>query len=83
MTMLPGAARASDRVRSRRRERRARVLFWALRVLLLGLVFLAGLAIGKALEQAPRPGGTQTRIRTIEPETVPPAERTVTVTTAR
>jgi hypothetical protein len=52
-------------------------------VLLLGLVFLAGLAIGKALEQAPRPGGTQTRIRTIEPETVPPAERTVTVTTAR
>jgi hypothetical protein len=44
-------------------------------------VFFAGLAIGKALEQAPEPGGTQTRVRTLEPLTVTPRERTVTVTT--
>jgi hypothetical protein len=50
--------------------------------LVLGLVFFAGLAIGKAIEQAPQPGGSQTRLRTVEPATLAPAERTVTVTTA-
>jgi hypothetical protein len=44
-------------------------------------VFFAGLAIGRALEEAPRPGGTQTLVRTLVPGTVPPATQTVTVTT--
>jgi hypothetical protein len=65
-----------------RRARRKRTLAWALRLLVLGVVFFAGLAIGKALEQAPRPGGTQTSVRPLEPLTVAPAERTVTVTTS-
>jgi len=47
----------------------------------LGFAFFAGLAIGRAVEQGPEPGGTYTRVRTIEPLTVAPAERTVTVTT--
>jgi len=82
MTMLePGAARVRDRARGRRRERRGRAVAWILRLVVLLVVFLAGVVIGKAVEQAPEPGGTQTRVRTLEPETVPPAERTVTITT--
>lgn len=77
----PRAARTGDRVRGRRRERRLRALVWALRVVVVALVFFAGLAVGRALERGSEPGGTQTRVRTLVPETVPPASRTVTVTT--
>ncbi len=70
------------RERERGRARRSGLLTWALRLLVLAVVFLAGVVIGRALESAPRPGGTQTIVRTIEPLTVPPAERTVTVTTS-
>ncbi|HEX2044298.1 MAG TPA: hypothetical protein VHF23_01585 [Gaiellaceae bacterium] len=73
--------RTRERGRARR-ERRHRALVWVVRLLLLGLVFFAGLAVGRALESAPRPGGSQTIVRTLEPLTVPPADRTVTVTTA-
>jgi hypothetical protein len=45
------------------------------------VVFFAGLAIGRAVEDAPQPGGTQTVVRTLDPLTVEPEERTVTVTT--
>jgi hypothetical protein len=58
------------------------VLAWVLGLVLLAVVFFAGLAIGRAVEQAPRPGGTQTIVRTLDPLTVRPAERTVTVTTS-
>jgi hypothetical protein len=78
----PRATKARTRARGRRRERRGRVLAWGLRVVVLAVVFFAGLAIGKALEQAPNPGGTQTRLRTLEPQTIAPRDRTVTVTTA-
>jgi hypothetical protein len=44
------------------------------------LAFLVGLALGKALEEGPVPGGTQTSVRTLEPRSLPPAPRTVTVT---
>jgi hypothetical protein len=70
------------RARVRRRSRIRALLPWLLGVLALGLVFFAGVAIGQAIEQGPEPGGTYTRVRTIEPLTVAPAERTVTVTTA-
>jgi hypothetical protein len=39
------------------------------------------MAIGRAIDDTPRPGGTQTIVRTLEPLTVAPQERTVTVTT--
>jgi hypothetical protein len=39
-----------------------------------------GIAIGQALEDGPDPGGTQTNVRTLQPQPLPPAARTVTVT---
>jgi flagellar biogenesis protein FliO len=80
--MLAPRGMTRQRRRAGRRERRNRLFRWALLVLVLAVVFFAGLAIGKALEKASRPGGSQTRIRTLEPRTIAPAERTVTVTTA-
>jgi hypothetical protein len=62
--------------------RRYRALAWVVRLLVLAVVFFVGLAIGRALESAPRPGGEQTIVRTLDPLTVQPAERTVTVTTS-
>jgi hypothetical protein len=77
-TLGPRAART----RKRGHVRRYRALAWVVRLLVLAGVFFAGLAIGRALESAPRPGGKQTIVRTLHPLTVQPAERTVTVTTS-
>jgi hypothetical protein len=74
------AERRQARDRDRRRARQRRVLLWAGRLLALALVFLAGYVIGRAVEQAPLPGGTQTRVQTLRPGTLPPVTRTVTVT---
>ena len=63
-------------------RRRRRPWAWLARLVLLGVVFWIGLAVGRALEQAPRPGGTQTLVRTLQPGTLAPPTRTVTVTTA-
>jgi hypothetical protein len=83
--MAPGVSGpttvARERARARRRRRSRRVVATILTLVLLGVVFLAGLAIGRAVEDAPRPGGTQTVVRTLAPLTVEPEERTVTVTT--
>lgn len=76
------SAQARERARARRRRRARRLAAWLLGVAVLGVVFVAGLAIGRAVEDAPRPGGTQTVVRTLEPLTVEPQERTVTITTA-
>ena len=65
-----------------RRARRRRIVRVALALVAAVVVFLLGYSLGRAVEQAPRPGGTQMRIRTIEPGTLPPVTRTVTVTTA-
>lgn len=77
----PRAARTRDRERARRPSVGRRLVVWILRLAVLAAVFFVGLAIGRAIEQAPEPGGTQTIVRTIEPLTVEPRERTVTVTT--
>jgi hypothetical protein len=45
----------------------------------LGIVFFAGLAVGRAVESAPVGGGDQTLVRTLVPATLTPRE-TVTVT---
>jgi len=50
---------------------------------LAALVFYAGLAVGRAIEEAPSPGGSQTLVRTLEPATLAPVTQTVTVTTGR
>lgn len=44
-------------------------------------VFVVGIAVGEALHDNPRPGGTQTLVRTLHPLPLAPAAReTVTVT---
>lgn len=64
--------------RRRRRRRAPGAIAVAAAVL---LAFAVGLALGRALEEAPEPGGTQTIVRTLEPAPLPPAGReTVTVT---
>jgi hypothetical protein len=54
------------------------------RLLLLGgifLVFALGIGVGEALQDNPKPGGTQTLIRTLRPLPLAPAAlETVTVT---
>jgi hypothetical protein len=62
------------------RRTRSRLLRPAVTVLGLLAAFVLGLALGKALEEGPAPGGTQTSVRTLEPRSLPPAPRTVTVT---
>jgi hypothetical protein len=69
---------ARQRARDRRARRRSRLLRWGAGLLLLGLVFFAGLALGMALEDSPA-SGNQTLVRTIVPTTLTPRE-TVTVT---
>jgi hypothetical protein len=51
-------------------------------LLAVGLVaaLLLGVSLGRALEDGPSPGGTQTSMRTLKPQPLPPAARTVTVT---
>lgn len=45
------------------------------------VVFVVGVAVGESLHDNPRPGGTQTLVRTLKPLPLAPAARdTVTVT---
>ena len=45
------------------------------------VVFAVGVGVGEALHDNPKPGGTQTLVRTLEPLPLAPAAReTVTVT---
>ena len=54
------------------RSGRRRALRWALRLLVVAVVFLAGLVVGKALEDAPKPGGAQTIVNTLRVPTEAP-----------
>jgi len=70
----------------RRRRPPARRNTWVRPVLLgLGLLlaFVLGISLGRALEEGPAPGGTLTQVRTLQPQPLPPAARTVTVTETR
>jgi hypothetical protein len=63
----------------RARKRRSRAFRWLLALILIVVVFAAGLFLGRALEEAPQPGGEFVRVRTLQPSTVGP-QVTVTVT---
>ena len=70
-------------VRPRRPQRKTqRNPLWRPLVAGLGLLaaLLVGVSLGRALEDGPSPGGTQTSVRTLKPQSLPPAARTVTVT---
>jgi hypothetical protein len=64
----------SARGRRRRKSSTGRRVAWAL---LFALVFAIGIALGQALDDNPSPGSTVTHDQVI---TLPPAQRTVTVT---
>jgi hypothetical protein len=55
---------------------------WRPALIVLGFVvaLLVGISVGRALEDGPSPGGTQTNVRTLEPQPLPPAAKTVTLT---
>ncbi len=63
-----------------RARRRNPLLRPALAALGLLAILLLGISIGRALEDGPSPGGKQTNVRTLTPQPLPPAARTVTVT---
>jgi hypothetical protein len=47
----------------------------------VAVVFVLGIAVGEAVHDNPKPGGTQTLVRTLRPLPLAPAAReTVTVT---
>jgi hypothetical protein len=66
----------------RPRTKRPRHPLWGPVLALLGVVLalFVGISLGRALEEGPSPGGTRTNVRTLEPQPLPPATRTVTVT---
>jgi hypothetical protein len=66
--------------RNPRRPRRNPLARPALLALGLLALLVLGISIGRALEDGPSPGGTQTNVRTLNPQPLPPAARTVTVT---
>ena len=45
------------------------------------VIFAIGVAVGESVHDNPKPGGTQTLVRTLKPLQLPPAQVTVTVTT--
>jgi hypothetical protein len=71
--------------RPRRRRRRRGRLFRSVAILLaIALVFLGGIGLGEALHDNPKPGGTQTLVRTLHVGAlVPVAQSTVTVTVTK
>jgi hypothetical protein len=76
---------ASDRSSRRARPpRRRRVPAWLLVSVGLAVAFVVGIAVGESLNDNPKPGGTQTLVRTLQPLPLEPAAGstvTVTVTT--
>jgi len=70
------------RPRRQKRRRRRAALRWVARVLVITIVFLIGLVVGRALEDAPKPGGTQTGVRTLEPSTLSPVHTVVVTVTS-
>jgi hypothetical protein len=67
--------------RRRVRRRRRRLPWRRLAVLVLLVVVLGvGIALGEALHDNPKPGGTTTTQRTLRPLPLAPVHETVTVT---
>ena len=65
-----------------RRRRRPRAALWLAFVAAGVVLFAIGIAVGEALHDNPRPGGTLTYVRTLHPLKVAPSvpTRTITIT---
>lgn len=77
MTELGPSGRRERARRERRRVRRRRAGLVLGGLAVAVIVFFAGLALGRALEEGPEPAAPQTLVRTLEPGTLPPVTRTV------
>ncbi len=67
-----------ERHERRRRRRREELTRWGIRILVLLLVFALGVALGQALHDNPKPGGTITLERTLSIPTAGNPGSTVT-----
>jgi hypothetical protein len=67
-----------ERRERRKRRRREEVSRWAIRVLVIALVFALGIALGQALHDNPKPGETITLERTLSVPTSGNPASTVT-----
>ena len=66
------------------RRRRSPLFRWAAILLAIAVVFLGGIGLGEALHDNPKPGGTQTIVRTLHAQPLAPvAQSTVTVTVTK
>lgn len=54
-----------ERTERRRQQRRRELIRWGIRVLVVLLVFLLGIALGQAIQDNPKTGRTVTSDRTI------------------
>ncbi len=61
-----------ERHARRRRRRRDDIVRWSIRAILVLLAFGLGIALGQALHDNPKPGGTVTLERTLSLPSVPP-----------
>lgn len=61
-----------ERRARRRRRRREDFTRWGIRAALIVIVFGLGIALGQALHDNPKPGGTLTLERTVSLPSVPP-----------
>jgi hypothetical protein len=61
-----------ERHARRRRRRREDLAHWGIRVALILIVFGLGIALGQALHDNPKPGGSVTLERTVSLPSVPP-----------
>ena len=68
--------------RPRPRRRRRHAGRWLFRAAAILVVFALGIAIGQTFDDSSAPSGTQTSVRTLEPETLRSETVTVTVTTS-
>jgi hypothetical protein len=68
---------APDRAARRRRRRRSRLPRWVFVLAGLVVAFIVGIAVGEAIHDNPKPGGTQTLVRTLHPSPLAPPATTV------
>jgi hypothetical protein len=61
-----------ERHARRRRRRREELTRWGIRVALILIVFGLGIALGQALHDNPKPGGSVTLEHTVSLPSVPP-----------
>jgi cytoskeletal protein RodZ len=55
-----------ERTERRRQQRRRELIRWGIRILIVVLVFLLGVALGQAIQDNPKTGHTATSDRTIQ-----------------